>query len=150
MTTQGKLESAAQSGAVNGRNHRLRARLECIHHVDQSGGPSGLAKLGDVGACAETTPVADENATSHAVVGRQFAERLQQSGTQTLTERVDRRIHHGDNTNTSLDSELSCHDSQFPPVIELTWTLHEDTRAVANNSVSLGAPLLSHIRPAKP
>ena len=39
--------------------------------------------------------------------GRQFAERLQQSGTQTLTESVDRRIHHGDNTNTSFDSELS-------------------------------------------
>ena len=105
VTRHRQLEPAAERGAVNGGDDRLRAALDDVLHLGERRLLRRLAEFGDVGAGDERAPGAcDDDRGGPGIAGR-LVDRVAQALTNVMTERVDRRIVHGHDRDAALTIE---------------------------------------------
>src|SRR5213593_635094 len=105
VTRHRQLEPAAERGAVNGGDDRLRAALDDVLHLGERRLLRRLAEFGDVGAGDERAPGAcDDDRGGPGIAGR-LVDRVAQALTDVMTERVDRRIVHGHDRDAALTVE---------------------------------------------
>ena len=101
MRPQGDLAPAAQSRAVDGRDHGLRRALDMRADVGQEGFLRRLAEFGDVGTADEQLAVSHDQRDLRVVPGEAI-DRRPQPLPDRLPKRVHRRIGNGDHRHRPL------------------------------------------------
>jgi hypothetical protein len=86
------LEPAAERHAVDRRDHRLRARLQCRDGDTEARGLWRLAELADVGACDEGLALADHDDCGNAGIGDGALDAVDHALPYRDAERVHRRV----------------------------------------------------------
>jgi hypothetical protein len=86
------LETAAERGAVDGGDDRLRAVLDRQHKVGQARRRGRGVELADVGAGHEGAPLGGDHRGADGGVGPDLRQRLGEAATDGVGKRVDRRV----------------------------------------------------------
>ena len=106
VASERQLEAAAQRGAVQRRDDRLRHRLDRGDDIVKARSLRRFAKFGDVGA-GEKGPAGagDHHRLDCAVVAR-LSQRLGESGPHLVPQRVDRRVVNRDDRDFAVATEI--------------------------------------------
>ena len=95
MKNVARATSTAERSAVDRGDDRLAALLDDVDDLRQPRVLRRLAELGDVGARKESAAIAANDDGFHSVVGDTSFDRVLESGSHGLAERIDRRIIRG-------------------------------------------------------
>ena len=106
MAGERQLEAAAQSRAVQRRDHRLCRRFDLADHLAEARGPRRLAEFVDVGAGEKGAPGAGDHHRLDGRVAAGLAQRLRKPGADLVLQRVDRRIVGDDNRNPAVAAKI--------------------------------------------
>ena len=101
-----QLEAAAERGAVQCRDHRLRQRLDRGDDLAQARGLRRLAEFGDVGTGEKRAPRAGDHHRIDCIVIADPAQRLGEPGADLVLQRIDRRIVGGDDRDPAIAAKI--------------------------------------------
>ena len=87
-----RLQAAAERGAVDCGDNRLRRVLHRLDRLVQAGFLHRLAELGDVGAGDEGAALADQEHRGHLFIGFRLRQSFDHAGPDAVAERVDWRV----------------------------------------------------------
>ena len=142
MAAERELQPAAERGAVDRRDDRLRHRVEPVDDVVQERRLARLAELLDVGAGDEGAPGADDDRGADRWVALDRLERFEQADTDRMGERVDRRIVDADDCDIAaadkLDGRLVAHEALSTAVASISTLARSSTRPRTSTSVMVG------------
>ncbi len=108
MAAERDFEAAAERGAVQGRHHRLRHRVDDFDHVDGGRRHRRLVELGDVGAGNEGAAGRSDHHRLDFLVLARALQRFDQTLAHRDIERVDGRMIDGDDRDRPLAAILDC------------------------------------------
>ncbi|MHC2517033.1 hypothetical protein ACVMHW_002915 [Bradyrhizobium diazoefficiens] len=115
MTGQRDLEAAAERGAVNCGNDRLRRVLDLGQHVVEGGRLRRLAEFGDIGTGDEGAAGAGQHDALDRGIGDRGLDALQNATADCGTQRIDRRAVDRDDPDFVMTLKLDHFAHGFPP-----------------------------------
>src|SRR5450432_3246489 len=124
MTGKCYLQPAAQGGAMNGGNDRLRRILHLAQHFTETRRLRRLAEFGDIGAGDKGAAAAGENDRLHFRIGYRLLDAVQDTAADGGAQRVHRRAVDRDDADHVMTLELDhfVHDI-LPGILVLRWFL---------------------------
>jgi hypothetical protein len=111
VSGQHNLETSAETGAFDGRNDRLGARLDLCNEIAQgrTAERGRRAELADIRTAREQRPAARQHDGAHVRLAGRPIERCDQLGTHRVREAIDRRM-----------AERDDGDRAITPVVDVT------------------------------